>query len=73
MVRNLVGSLLLIGDGRRDAAWLRAVLERRDRRLAGPTAAATGLYLTAVDYVRDYGFDSGHRLPWFINEGAGGP
>ena len=73
MVRNLVGSLLLIGDGRRDAAWLRAVLERRDRRLAGPTAAATGLYLTAVDYVRDYGFDSGHRLPWFINQGAGGP
>ena len=73
MVRNLVGSLLLIGDGRRDSAWLRAVLERRDRRLAGPTAAAAGLYLTAVDYVRDYGFDSGHRLPWFINQGDGGP
>ncbi len=67
MVRNLVGSLLLIGDARRDSGWLQDVLESRDRRLAGPTAPAVGLYLTGVQYVRDYGFDSRHRLPWFIN------
>ena len=66
MVRNLVGSLLLIGNGRKAPAWLRGVLDSRDRRLAGPTAPAAGLYLTEVQYVRDYGFDSRHRLPWFI-------
>ncbi len=67
MVRNLVGSLLLIGNGRRDSTWLKGVLDSRDRRLAGPTAPSAGLYLTGVQYVRDYGFDSRHRLPWFIS------
>ena len=67
MVRNMVGSLLQVGQRRRDSKWLAGVLASRDRRLAGPTAPAAGLYLTAVSYVRDYGFDSEYRAPWFIN------
>jgi tRNA pseudouridine38-40 synthase len=50
MVRNLVGSLLLVGAGAREVDWMQAVLLARDRRLAGPTVEAAGLYLTRVDY-----------------------
>jgi tRNA pseudouridine38-40 synthase len=50
MVRNIVGSLVQIGDGARPAGWLREVLESRDRRRAAPTFAAGGLYLTGVEY-----------------------
>jgi len=50
MVRVMVGTLLLVGRGRMKAAELRQVLERRDRKAAGPTAAAHGLTLTWVSY-----------------------
>ncbi|MFL6620998.1 MAG: tRNA pseudouridine(38-40) synthase TruA [Sulfurifustis sp.] len=50
MVRNLAGVLMTIGAGERDAAWAREVLEARDRKRGGVTAAAEGLYLTAVEY-----------------------
>jgi len=50
MVRNLVGVLLAIGDGRRPVSWAREVLELRDRCSAGITAPATGLCLVNVRY-----------------------
>jgi tRNA pseudouridine38-40 synthase len=50
MVRNVVGSVLEVGQGRRPAAWLADVLDGRDRRRAGPTAPAHGLYLLGVRY-----------------------
>lgn len=43
MVRNIVGSLLLVGTGERAPAWIAELLEARDRTLAGPTAPAEGL------------------------------
>ena len=43
MVRNLVGSLMMVGAGERDARWLEQVLESQDRNLAGPTAPPNGL------------------------------
>ena len=49
-VRNFVGSLKLVGEGRWTADDLKAALEARDRAAAGPTAPAAGLYLTEVDY-----------------------
>jgi tRNA pseudouridine38-40 synthase len=55
MVRNLVGTLLEVGDGSRPAAWVRETLESRDRRLAGPTAPAEGLYFARVDYPEPFG------------------
>lgn len=50
MIRNIVGSLLEIGDGRKKSAWLGEVLASRDRRNAGSTAPACGLYFYGADY-----------------------
>jgi tRNA pseudouridine38-40 synthase len=52
MARNLVGSAVAVGRGAREPEWLRAVLDSRDRRLAGPTAPAHGLTLVRVLYPR---------------------
>lgn len=49
MVRNLVGSLLEVGRGRRPPGWPAEVLAARDRTVAGPTAPAHGLTLVRVD------------------------
>ncbi len=51
-VRNIAGSLKLVGEGRWEPARLAAVLAARDRRLAGPTAPASGLTLISVLYPR---------------------
>jgi tRNA pseudouridine38-40 synthase len=53
MVRNLVGSLLEVGYGNQPPGWLAEVLAARERRLTGPTAPASGLYLLRVLYAPD--------------------
>ncbi|CAM5180936.1 tRNA pseudouridine synthase A OS=Castellaniella defragrans OX=75697 GN=truA PE=3 SV=1 [Castellaniella defragrans] len=50
MVRNLMGTLIMIGRGRRPPEWASELLERRDRRLSAPTFMADGLYLAHVAY-----------------------
>jgi len=50
MVRNIVGTVLLVGAKRLDPEAFKSILDRRERRLAGPTAPPHGLYLTAVLY-----------------------
>lgn len=50
MVRNLVGTLMEVGRGRRPVGWVREVLESRDRTRAGPTAPPQGLCLEEVFY-----------------------
>lgn len=49
-VRNMVGSLKWVGEGRWSADDLTAALEARDRRAGGPTAPPDGLFLTGVVY-----------------------
>ena len=50
MVRNLVGTFLLLGKGTLDCEGLTRILVMRDRSLAGPTAPACGLYLVSAEY-----------------------
>lgn len=50
MVRIMVGTLIEIGEGKRDPQSLDMLLEAKDRKLAGPTAPACGLTLEEVRY-----------------------
>ncbi|MFZ0307807.1 MAG: tRNA pseudouridine(38-40) synthase TruA [Candidatus Sulfotelmatobacter sp.] len=50
MVRNLVGTFLLVGKGTLQAEDVTRILEARDRSAAGATAPASGLYLVGVEY-----------------------
>ncbi|MFL4967352.1 MAG: tRNA pseudouridine(38-40) synthase TruA [Xanthobacteraceae bacterium] len=49
-VRSMVGSLVLVGDGKWTARDLSSALAARNRGLCGPVAPPDGLYLVSVDY-----------------------
>lgn len=63
MVRNIVGSLLPIGRGERDAHWLAQVLASRDRTQAGVTAEANGLCFLGPLYPAECGLPDFLSLP----------
>jgi tRNA pseudouridine38-40 synthase len=50
MVRSIVGTLVEIGKGRRKPEDLRKILNSKNRKEAGPTAPAQGLFLKEVKY-----------------------
>jgi tRNA pseudouridine38-40 synthase len=50
MVRNLVGTFLLVGKGTLQPRDVVTILEAKNRSAAGATAPASGLYLVSVDY-----------------------
>lgn len=50
MVRNLVGTFVLVGKGTLTPQDMARILEAKNRSQAGPTAPATGLYLVNVEY-----------------------
>ena len=49
-VRNMVGTLVLVGEGKWSAGDVKTALEAKDRTKGGPTAPAEGLYLVRIDY-----------------------
>ena len=55
MVRNIVGSLLLIGRGEQPVEWMAQLLRGRNRQVAGPTALASGLTFIGPRYERHWG------------------
>lgn len=55
MVRNIAGSLMLVGRGLQDSDWIAGLLAGRDRSRAADTAPAEGLYLVDVDYPDTFG------------------
>jgi len=54
MVRNIVGSLIAVGQGEKSAQWFAEVFTGQDRKLAGVTAEAQGLCFMSVRYDPKY-------------------
>jgi tRNA pseudouridine38-40 synthase len=50
MVRNLVGTFILVGRGTLQMDYMTRIVEARNRSAAGATAPASGLYLVSVEY-----------------------
>lgn len=71
MVRNIVGSLVLIGKGTMPTEWLAQLLARRDRSYGGFAASSNGLYLVRVQYDIRCGLPAtsmlSRILPFFCN------
>jgi tRNA pseudouridine38-40 synthase len=57
MVRNIMGCLLVVGEGRRSPGWMAEVLAARCRDAAAPTFAPDGLYFAGPYY------DARHGIP----------
>ena len=55
MVRNFVGSLLLVGRGEQPEAWIGELLRGRDRTRSGPTAPPDGLVFLGPRYPASFG------------------
>jgi len=65
MVRNIAGSLLMIGQGEQPVDWMQILLQGKDRTLSGPTAPAAGLYMVKVSYPDDCGIPQYCYVPEF--------
>jgi tRNA pseudouridine38-40 synthase len=50
MVRAIVGTLLEVGKGRLTVEDFRTIIKARDRRAAGVSAPANGLFLVDIEY-----------------------
>ena len=50
MVRTIVGSLLEVGKGKINYLEIKKILEAKNRKMAGKTVPAKGLFLMKVNY-----------------------
>ena len=50
MVRNIVGTLVYVGKAKHPPAWMKEVLESRQRSKAAPTFGPEGLVLEKIEY-----------------------
>ncbi len=64
MVRNIVGTLLEVGRGKRAVSDIARILRSRDRRTAGPAAPAKGLVLQEVKYGKAALKEAGATAGW---------
>lgn len=54
MVRNMVGTLMEVGLGRKSVLWVKQVLDARSREVAGRTWPADGLHLWHIEYPKHF-------------------
>ena len=64
MVRNIMGALVYVGDGRLSVEGFADLMEKRSRQYAPPTLMPDGLYLTGVDYPPEWGVDTPEPPEW---------
>jgi tRNA pseudouridine38-40 synthase len=63
MIRNLMGCLIAVGQGKHAPDWVKAVLLARDRDAAAPTFSPDGLYFLGPRYAPHWGLPE--RTPAF--------
>lgn len=63
MVRNIMGVLTAVGEGKQPVDWVDAVLASKNRDKAGVTAPPEGLYLSDVIYPDEYALPTVSALP----------
>ncbi len=67
MVRNIAGSLMVIGQGKKPVSWMKEVLEAKNRCVAGITGPSAGLYFVAVDYPEEFNIPKRNLGPLFLS------
>lgn len=67
MVRNIVGSLLTVGSGRKPPNWIAELITQADRSKSAPTASPSGLYLVNVSYPIHFKLPESVEGPVFIS------
>ena len=55
MIRNIMGCLVMVGQGKRQPQWMEQVLQSRSRLAAAPTFAPDGLYFLGPRYAAHWG------------------
>ncbi|GIZ52410.1 tRNA pseudouridine synthase A [Noviherbaspirillum aridicola] len=72
MVRNIVGSLIVVGNGNQPPEWIAAILAGRDRSQAAPTFMPDGLYLGRIGYAGTWGLpqEQPAMFPWLQRDHA---
>lgn len=53
MVRAIVGTLIEVGQGKRDVNSMEALIASKNRSSAGPSMSANGLFLTEIEYPKE--------------------
>ncbi len=71
MIRNIMGCLIYIGQGKQPAAWMQQVLQARSRDAAAPTFSPDGLYFLGPVY--DAALESAQQHPRFCLVAMGSP
>ncbi|MBU6950809.1 tRNA pseudouridine(38-40) synthase TruA [Hahella sp. HN01] len=66
MVRNISGTLMAVGTGKKPPDWVADVLASKKRSKAGVTAPPFGLYLTSVTYPEEFAIPSLQKGPFFL-------
>jgi tRNA pseudouridine38-40 synthase len=61
MIRNIMGCLVVVGQGLRPPAWMAEVVAARSRDAAAPTFAPDGLYFVGPVYAPEWGLPD--RVP----------
>ncbi|HBF06620.1 MAG TPA: tRNA pseudouridine(38-40) synthase TruA [Gammaproteobacteria bacterium] len=66
MVRNIVGSLLVVGEGQKQPIWMKELLDGKDRNKAGATAPPQGLYLRTTHYAKRFNIPTTGSTPFVL-------
>ena len=67
MVRNIAGSLMVVGQALQPVSWIKEVLDAKNRCVAGITGPSAGLYFVDVDYPNEFDLPKSKLGPLFLD------